>query len=91
MSTVNKAPVEARGGKSDLIKSNYLLRYSSGHRDPTDEIIFLEDACHRRGGFSPQATGHTRTSMVTRDLTPRSYAHVLFTCDVKLDLKKEVF
>lgn len=72
MSTVNKAPMEARGEKSDLIKSNYLLRYSSGHRDPTDEIIFLHDACRRRAGFPHQATGHTRTSTVTRAPAPRS-------------------
>lgn len=82
MSTVNKAPVEARGENSDLIKSNYLLRYSSGQSDPTGEFFFLffcappVDA----GEVFPtrlRATGACLT--VISPLAPRSYAHVLFT------------
>lgn len=67
MSAVNNVPVEAQWKKSDLIKSNYLLRYTSVKVTP--RMSFFRDACCHRGGFPHQAMGHMRVSMVIHDLS----------------------
>lgn len=68
-SAVNNGPVEALGKKSDLIKSNYQLRYTSARVTP--RVTFLHDACCHQGGFFPPTCTCLRLFMIS-PLAPRS-------------------